>query len=458
MKGMLWMFTYFFRGASTAIAIIFTIMSIGISYFSTSDQSGEIVFHPAEDVPLQENTAVNILQNREEIGLTLQQAFDLYSNKMTKNVQFSIQTVANEADYHSTLRAKLLAKDGADLFHISGARELSELEKHVRELDFLPWAADAYTVTLDAVKRDNKIFGVPYSIEGFGFICNRDMFDTAGISLEDIRSFEDLKKAFAEFNDKIISGELRENFEDLEAVCEFPAQDKGFIGGYFADIAMTGAFESPEEAALSQTVSFPAADSVEELVKLIAKYSTHNNDWPKIAEITDARQIERFANGRVAVILQDTNVYLRVNEINSGMQGRAFLLPVPLDAYEQPAIYTGVPAYWAINTASGEDTAKAAGDFLTWLYDDPEGAEYFANNFEAVSPYRKYAVSAKAVLQSQMLNYLDSDMSLPQLHREFPQSWGKDSFASNVRSYFTDREKTWEQVIKDSEDGWSAVS
>lgn len=445
--------SHVFRGISTMFALLFAVISVGLSHVEEASVQSML---PAGGIAMEPvaTDEVHILQNQADISYKLQQAIDIYSQRFPNQTPFSVQTIASETDYRSTLRSRLLSGDDVDLFMISGARELVSLQENIAALDFLTWASGADYGSADAVTQNGKIFGVPYCIEAFGFICNRNVFEAAGVPLDDIRSFEDLSGAFTEIRDKINAGEFDEDFAGIKAVCDFPARDKAFLGGEFADIALTGTFASNAEAASAESVTFSAAAPVEELVKLIARFSANSREWTKLAEITNDAQIERFAKGNTAAILGNTNVYRRVNELNPKLQGRLYLMPIPLENFEQASIYAGVPAYWAINAASGEKIIQAAGDFLTWLYRSDEGTRYFAEEFEQTSPYRDTAKETGATLHSQMLNYLRAGMYLPQIHAEFPENWGRDVFAPNIQTYFTDREKTWPEVIKSVEEGW----
>lgn len=447
------MLTYIFRGISVMLAVIYTVTSVCVS----SVPSGEIITETAvmNNVSNEhEKTTVRILQNRDNISFSLQQAVDLYSKKSVDEIIFSVQTIAFESDYHSALRASLLANDGADLFQISGRREYFELENHIRALEPDDWIMSAYGGTLDAVSLDGRIYGVPYSIEAVGLICSRDVFDAAEILPESIRSLEELDEAFAKIREQITFGES-EALIGMEYVTQFAAGDKAFLGTMLADIALSGAFSSAEEAALSGSVDFPAAEQVETFIKIMAKYSGSHPDWTKLAQVADTQQIENFANGRVAVILQDTGAYRRINEINSDMRGRALLLPIPLDIFEQPSIYTGAPSYWSMNAAASDKTATAATSFMEWLYTSDEGSALFASEFGEVSAFRATAKNTGVSLHGQMLSYMSAGMAMPQFNREYPTGWGKNIFAPNIQSYFTEREKTWKEVIEACKQGWS---
>lgn len=451
------MITYFLRSISVMLAVVYTVTGICINSVLPVEPEASTAMLPSEsEVKEPKEISIKILQNREGIGLLLQQAIDLYSEKCVDDINFSVQTIAFESDYHSALRAGLLAADGADLFQISGAREYFELENHIRAIDSCDWVMSACDGALDAVSHGGHIYGVPYSIEATGLICNKDAFEAAEILPESIRSLNDLDEAFAKIRDKIALGDS-EALIGMENVTEFAVNDKAFIGSKLADIALSGAFSTPVDAALSKTASFPASDEAEEFIKIMAKYSQYRTDWTKIAETTVAQQIESLANGRVAAILQDTGTYKRINEINPGASGKMLLLPIPLDIFEQPSVYVGVPSYWVINAAISDKEAAAAIGFLEWLYTSDEGGELFALEFGEASAYRKTAKNTGISLQNQMLSYMSADMAMPQLNREFPAGWGKDIFAPNVQSYFTEREKTWNEVIEDCKEGWAAV-
>lgn len=448
------MLTYIFRAISATFAALYAILSVGLA--SVPQEALVEVYHPVEDVPKEKTGAnVHILQNRSEIGFLLQQAVDLYSLESGNAIRFSVQTIGGASDYGTTLRTKLLSGEDAELFQFSGARELLELSPYIKDLtSALPWLTQAYSGALDTVSREDRVFGVPYSIEVSGFICNRDIFDAADISLPEITSFDDFSEAFALLNEKIISGDLSEDFPELEAVCEFPAGDKSFLCSQFADIALSGSFAAPLEAALASGITFPAAEQTENLIKLMARFSASRSDWTKLNTISQNLAVHRFATQRVAVILQDSNVYARVNELNPKLQGRLFLLPVPLETFELPCVYAGVPAYWAVNATAEESAQKAAADFLTWLYRSDEGTEILAGDFGLFSPFQDTAKDTGAALHAQMRRYLEAKQTLPQLHNDVRQDWLSGTFAPNVQSYFAQRDKTWEEVIAACTSGW----
>jgi raffinose/stachyose/melibiose transport system substrate-binding protein len=387
-----------------------------------------------------------LLQRQEDASLSLQQVCDLYSKESPDNAKFLIRTVAGDSDYEAALRAALLSGEGADLFQIEGARELLAFKENISPPGF-SWASSAVADVAEAVTLEGQVYGLPYSVEGFGFILNRDIFEAAGVTLPpagmpallpELRTSALLGEKFAELRNAINSGELKEDFPALEAVAEFPAHDDAFLSGGFLDILASGAYESPLATTASPAnLVFPAAADTEELVKLM-----------KLSP--EEEQSGRLAKGQVAVILGDTDIYKRVNEINPDMQGRLRLLPVPLGIYEQPSVYVSAKCYWAINAANEAKTAKASRDFLTWLYRSPQGTEALAETLEVLSPYRETAKSTGAALHAHLLSCIDAGLYLPRYARELDPAWRKDVFSPAVRGYFAEPEKTWEQALAEA--------
>ena len=443
--------SYFFRSVLILVSVLCVIITSIIHYPVISDNTlDNSAFLPENDISVASsgNTTINVLKYRTNLVFELSKAYDLYTDESGGAVHFSMQTV-NETDYFFTLRSKLLSGEKVDLFTLSRMDEFHSLREFIQDLSGNEWVKEAYPDALGAIGEEGAVLGVPYSVEAVGFLFNQEIFDYADISVLEINSLDDLADIFSKLNEKIISGELSERFPELEAVTEFPALDRNFLDKCFADIVLSNTFKSASNAAFAETRSITAPQSAEEILKLMMRYSLSGNDWARAMNITNSMQLERFANYRVAVILQNTGAYRRILDINPMMKGRTSLVSVPLIDFETPVIYTGAPFYWAINAQSG---AGAAMDFLKWLYTSDSGAKYFADELQETSPFLDYAHDTGIVLHRQMLRYMRADMSMPQVHSGLPQNL----LAVNIQNYITERNVTWQDVIISCEEAWNA--
>jgi len=346
-----------------------------------------------------------------------------------------------------------------DIFQVFGERDARSLGLQLTDLSELEWLQDAMDGTLDAVTRDGGIFGIPYSLEGVGLIANRAIFDAAEISLSEIETYEDLWEAFRELRRQIRAGELREKFPDLVVVTEFPAGSSVYLTRQMADIALSGAFNTPHEAANATVLGMPGSKAAENYFRLLASYTYSRNDWTWLPGIGQRRQLEEgLAAGRVAIIHQNTDVYRSLIAENPELAGQLTLLPVPLEDSGTSSIYTGVPMYWAVNMASEPEVREAAMAFLTWLYRSETGARIVAEEFGAVSVFRQSAVDTNNPLHRQMLEYVRRGRTKPWLHAEAPAGWGSEAFAPAVRQWLESAGQGWDGLMEGCMQQWNRLA
>lgn len=447
------MFGFSIRAISAILTIGYLLTSINACAVHTDEPQS---VSPVLGVSLgTSSSTMNILQCRPEISLSLQQATDSYIKQQDDMLQINVQTVADERDYRATLRAKLLAGEPVDLFHITGATDANTLMPYLEDLSALSWVNSAAGGVAEAVTVEDRIYGVPYSIQATGLIANRNIFEAVGIPLGNIVDFDSLNEAFAELKEQIDSGTLKDQFPNLSAVTEFAGQDAAYLSDIIADVALTGAYSSPLQASLSPSLNLPDGSEAESFISLLARYSPHGGNWPGLVTVAQNGMVENgFATQRVAVILQDAEVYRRIYAINPDLEGRLALLPIPLEGEETSYLYIGSPVYWAVNAASNDQAKTAAEDFLTWLYRSQEGATLLAEEFAVFSPYRDTAQPTNFTVHKPLLAALEEDATQPQIHREFPETWGEKVFAAQLQEFFTIYDKSWAEMITACQEGW----
>jgi len=335
---------------------------------------------------------------------------------------------------------------------------MRSLYGHLADLSHLELLDGAMPSTLDTVSLDSGVFGIPYSLEGVGLIANRSMFSTADLALDSIEDFNDLWDIFRDMRDVILSGELLEDFPNLQVVTEFPAQSNVYLGRQIADVVLTEAFASREDAAESLTVEFSAEAGAQSYLRLLASYTDNRLNWYRLANISQHRQIEDgIAVGRVAMIHQNADIFRLINEIDSTLADDLILLPIPLSDIDPPAIYTGVPAFWAVNDSSSPEAQEAAKSFLTWLYTSDTGSKIVAEELLALSVFRESAHPTENPMHRQILSYTNLGQTRPWLHAEIPSGWVSLSFGPALRDWLRD-EKAWDEIIEEFSFVWASTA
>ena len=100
---------------------------------------------------------------------------------------------AAAGNYETTLMAEMGKSDAPTLFQVNGPVGLASWKDYCYDLS----GSDIYgQLTSDsyALKEGDTVYGIGYVIESYGLIVNKTLLAEAGYTVEDIQSFEDLKK------------------------------------------------------------------------------------------------------------------------------------------------------------------------------------------------------------------------------------------------------------------------
>lgn len=123
---------------------------------------------------------VDMFQFKVESKTALETAVKDYEAEHS-NVTINIQTVGGGQDYGAALKSKFASGDEPTIYNIGGPQDVEDWKAKLEDLSSQPWVSKAYSGTLDAAKKDGKLYGMPFDLEGYGFIYNKALFSKAGI-------------------------------------------------------------------------------------------------------------------------------------------------------------------------------------------------------------------------------------------------------------------------------------
>src|SRR5690606_28089374 len=92
------------------------------------------------------------------------------------NIKVDVQTGGGSGDYEAGLKTKFASGEGPDIFSNGGYSKLSLWQERIEDLSDQPWVKDIAPAAADPVTLDGKVYGLPLSMEGFGYIYNKDIF------------------------------------------------------------------------------------------------------------------------------------------------------------------------------------------------------------------------------------------------------------------------------------------
>ena len=152
----------------------------------------------AGDSGVQPADKIQIFQSKVEIQDALQEACDTFYEETGIEVELIVTT---GDDYLQQLKIKLANNQGPTIFSQAGDAELEDLQGYcldVSDLEFLDSFMDGMT---DHSTIDGKIYGVPYTVEGFGIVYNKDLIDATTL-----KSTDDFINAIKEQNANGVEG------------------------------------------------------------------------------------------------------------------------------------------------------------------------------------------------------------------------------------------------------------
>ncbi len=90
-------------------------------------------------------------------------------------VTVEVETVGGGADYLTVLKSKFASGDYPDIFNNYGDNELEVWIDQLEDLSDQPWIDRLVPGTAEAMTKDGKVYGMPFNLEGYGYIYNKDI-------------------------------------------------------------------------------------------------------------------------------------------------------------------------------------------------------------------------------------------------------------------------------------------
>ena len=122
------------------------------------------------------------------------EAWQNLAKKYTEETGVPVTVVtAASGQYETTLMSEMAKSDAPTLFQVNGPVGLANWKDYCYDLSGTKIAGDLTSDTY-ALKDGDQMLGIGYVIESYGLITNKTLLEKAGYSVDDIKSFDDLKK------------------------------------------------------------------------------------------------------------------------------------------------------------------------------------------------------------------------------------------------------------------------
>lgn len=302
-----------------------------------------------------EETAKKIVvfQSKVEITDQLEALAKDYTNET--GVEVEVWGTTGD-DYFQQLKTRLGSNQGPTVFSLQPGAEVEQLKAYVTDLSDLSFAGDIAKGM--ATEVDGKVVGVPYTVEGFGLVYNKDLIDPAVVNNYDafVKMLEE-KKADG-LNGFSLSGE---SYFLIGHILNTPFGLQADPFGYV-------------EKLNAGQVKMADSPQFQEFGKFMEAIRANTNNP---LEVNYDKETGDFATGKSASIHQGNWVYSMFTDYNVEFEMGMMSLPI----MGNDKIAVSVPTAWFVNSQASEAEIKAGKEFLEWLYTSKTGVKYLMEEF-----------------------------------------------------------------------------
>lgn len=399
-----------------------------------------------DKVSKEDQVTIDIFQFKVEIKDQLEDLVKVYE-KENPGVKINVKTVGGGNDYGATLKTTFASGEEPAIFNVGGPSDVAEHRERLVDLSDTKLAGLALDGTLNTVEDGEKILGLPFNQEGYGFVYNKRVFEEAGVNPDEIVTFADLEAAVEK-----IDGQKEDL--GLDAVIALAGKEKWVIGNHLANIFIAPEFDNNvQEAYNAETIPFEKSAELKRHLDLENKYSVQ-----PVLSLDYSQQVEElFSLERVAMIQQGNWIYNSVYDMDPELAEEGIgLLPIPVEGHEGK-IPAGVPMYWAVNEKAGEEVVQASKDFLDWVYTSETGKQAVLEDFKFVPAYEGFDADKIADPLSQTIYEYASkgDTIEGWVYTGAPTGWSEHTLGASMQKYLSG-DVEWDDMIKEVQGKWEA--
>lgn len=368
---------------------------------------------------------------------------------------------AASGTYEETLMSEIAKSDAPTLFQINGPVGYQNWKDYTLDLSDTDLYANLSDQSLAVKGDDGGVYGVPYTIEGYGIIYNDAI----------------MQKYFATEGAKAASVDEINNFAKLKEVVEDMTAKKDELGidGVFASTSLlpgedwrwqTHLADLPVYYELkdkgvddTDALEFSHAENFKNIFDLYINNSCTAPGLLTSKDVTSS--MAEFALGQVAMVQNGNWAWGQISGVdgNTVKEEDCKFMPIYTgeNGEENQGLCIGTENFWSINSKASEADIQATKDFVTWLISSDEGKAHMVNDLGNTAPFTTFADDEKPTdpLAKSMLASMESGKtSVSWVFTAFPSQAFKDDFGSALGEY-CNGSMTWDDVVNTVVTRWA---
>ncbi|MBQ8765212.1 MAG: ABC transporter substrate-binding protein [Clostridia bacterium] len=407
------------------------------------------------DTTVQKVTTIRFLNFKPEVANVYSKIAEEYERET--GVKLIVETAAS-GNYEQTLTAKMGTDEAPTLFQINGPKGYANWKNYCKDLS----NTELYKHLTDkslAVTVDGKVYGIPYVVEGYGIIYNKEITDkyfnledkkTDLKSMDEVRSFDDLKTVVEDMQ----ANKEKLGIKGVFATTSMKTGEDWRWHTHLANIPIYYEFEKNNVNLSSddtKTVDFEYSDNFKNIFDLYINNSVYDR---KVlgSKVVDESMAE-FALGQCAMVQNGNWAWGQIKNVdgNKVKAENVKYLPIYMgfDNEENQGLCIGTENFFAINSKANETEQKAAEDFINWLFSSEKGKKFVTNELELLTPFDTFSENEVPddPLAKEVIRWMNKDniVTIPWNFTVFPSQNFKNDFGSALLQY-AQGTKDWNEV------------
>lgn len=320
-------------------------------------------------------------------------AWQALAKKYTKKtgVEVKVQTAAS-GTYEQTLKSEIAKSEAPTLFQVNGPVGYQNWKSYTADMS----DTEPYKELIDqsvALEDGDKVVGVPYAMETYGIIYNKDILnkyiatDGAKIkSVDDIDNFDTLKAVADDMQAKKDELGIKGAFTSAG----FDSSSDWRFKTHLSNLPLYYEFKQDKITEQPETIKGTYLPQYKQIFDLYLKDST--TEPTQLSSKTGDDATSEFSLGEAAFYQNGTWAWSDLNK--NGMKADSLgMLPIYIGVKgeEKQGLATGSENYWCINDKASDADKKATKDFLKWVITDKDGIESISSDMGLTTPFKTFS-------------------------------------------------------------------
>ena len=356
---------------------------------------------------------------------------------------------AASGNYETTLMSEMGKSGAPTLFQVNGPVGLANWKDYCYDLSgtavFNDLTSEDY-----ALKDGDSVAGIAYVIESYGLICNKTLLKEAGYTVDDIKSFADLKKVAEDITAR--SSEL--GFSAFTSAGMDGSSDWRFKT-HLANLPIY--FEYKEDGIGStDAIKGTYLDAYRAIWDLYVNNSTCAGK--DLAAKTGDDSRNEFLNKQAVFFQNGSWEYGNLVGENKFTDDDLAMIPIYIGVGDEAnqGLCTGTENYWCVNKDADPADIQATLDFLYWCVTSEEGTSSMADEMGFVIPFKNAKESANLFVQQDREYTAEGKTPVSWNFTTMPSEEWKNGVGSALTAYAADEtDANWDAVVSAFVDGWA---